>query len=300
MSKIVARMRPKEEPRRRVDAVALRDALVLLSSGCKSAERREQAARQLLAQLRRLARARALAGLLSKPGYRACGDDLIEDAIQHTAIAACCGAARFRGSTPPAAVAWCLGILRNYARAEVRRRALRQSDTSFLEAPQLAGDTTRYEGLLWHAAAQETQVILGSLDSQLRAHLQRTRSQRAAKSLYQAVRSYVVEVTGAHERDSPPAPSAPANRNASPQRKARDRAYQHHHRARRILAEVRAAYESGVATDTRPPRGTVTRVEAHSKLGMTSGFSLARCGAECPIQHWPTSAAKGARRGSEA
>jgi hypothetical protein len=263
MSKAVARMRREEEPRRGVDAVALHDSLVLLSSGCKSAARREQAARQLLTQLRRLARARALARLLSKPGYRACGDDLIEDAIQHTAIAACCGAARFRGSTPPAAVAWCLGILRNYARAEVRRRALRQSDTSFLDAPRLARDTTRYEGVLWHAAAQEAQVILGSLDSQLRAYLQRTRSQRAAKSLYQAVRSYVVEVTGAHERDSPPAPRD----GAGAQRKARDRAYQHHHRARSILAEVRAAYESGMRTDTKPPRAGTPRVEANAKVG---------------------------------
>jgi hypothetical protein len=265
MPKTVVKMRSTEGPRPGVDAVALHDSLVLLASGCKSAARREQAARQLLAQLGRLARARSLARLLSKPGYRACGDDLIEDAIQHTAIAACCGAARFRGSTPPAAVAWCLGILRNYARSEVRRRVLRQPEASFLEAPQLAGDTTRYEGVLWRPAAQEARVILGSLDGQLRAHLQRTRSQRAAKSLYQAVRSYVLDVAGGHERGSSPVVSAPANRNAGPQRKARDRAYQHHHRARCILAEVRAAYESEIATVRRAPRDALSRVEARAK-----------------------------------
>jgi DNA-directed RNA polymerase specialized sigma24 family protein len=224
-----------------LDPIVLHDAVALLA-GSEDARCREFAARQLLHQLRQLAHARAITHLLSKPGYRACGDDLIEDAIQQTAIAVWSGEARFRGSSPPAAVAWCLGILKNYARAEVRRRAPRQRETSLGQAASHS-EGAEYEGVLWHAAAQEAQVILGSLDDQVRTYLRRTRSRRAAESLYQAVHSYVTEVAGGRNSGSP-AVRKVRTVDADEQKKARDRAYQHHHRARCVLAEMLDAYDS--------------------------------------------------------
>jgi len=235
-----------DEPKRGLNAGALYDAIVLLASGCDDLKHRECAARQVLEQLHQLARTRAITRLLSKPGYRACGDDLIQDAIQHTAIVVCSGAGQFRGSNPAVAVAWCLGILRNYARAEVRRRALMQSEPFRPQTPPVTDDSAAYEGVLWHAAAQEAHVILRSLDAQVRAYLRQTRSQHAAESLYHAVHSYVGEVAG--QRSARVVPSVPASADGDEQRRARARAYQHHHRARCLLVEVREAYETGTAS----------------------------------------------------
>jgi len=237
------------EPRPGLDAGALYDAIVLIASDCDDLKNRERAARQVLEQLHQLARTRAITGLLSKPGYRACGDDLIQDAIQHTAIVVCSGAGQFRGANPAVAVAWCLGILRNYARAEVRRRALMQSEPFRSPTPPTTDDNAVYEGVLWHAAAQEAHVILRSLDAQVRAYLRQTRSQRAAESLYDAVHSYVGEVAGQSSARS--VRSTPACADGDEQRRARARAYQHHHRARCLLVEVREAYETGTASIRR-------------------------------------------------
>lgn len=244
MSKAVTRASPWPEPQRGLDAVALYDAIVLLAAGCESVRHRERAARQVLEQVRQLARSSAVTRLLSKPSYRACGDDLVQDAIQHTAIVVCSGAGQFRGSGPGMAAAWCLGILRNYARSEVRRRGPLQREPLSREAlPQAQGAS--YEGVLWHAAAQEAHLILRSLDAQVRSHLQQTRSQRAAESLYRAVCSYFVELAGSRDISALVAPSDTVSDCGDEGRKARARAYQHHHRARCILAEVREAYEGG-------------------------------------------------------
>jgi DNA-directed RNA polymerase specialized sigma24 family protein len=239
---------PKEE-RSRLEPLVLREAIVLLASGCGDVHR-EVAARRLLEQIGHLARARAITRLLSRPGYRACGDDLIEDAVQHTAIAAWTGGARFRGVSPAAAVAWCLEILKNYARSEVRRRAPLQRERRFPHADSATEELSIDDAARWHRPAQEAQVILGALDAQVRSYLRRTRSERAAESLYHAVQSYVVDVAGGHPRVSRAALSTPGEDDSGEQRKARDRAYQHHHRARSILAEVRRAYEGAVKLRT--------------------------------------------------
>lgn len=252
-----------DEGRSGLEPLLLREAIVLLASGCEDAKRREVAARQLLEQLRHLARARVITRLLSRPGYRACGDDLIEDAVQHTAIAAWRGGSRFRGSSPPAAVAWCLEILKNYARSEVRRRAPLRGEPLLHHAQRAAEDPGAHGAIAWHGPAQEAQVTLGALDAQVRNYLQRTRSRRAAESLYHAVRSYLFEVLGGPARATQNAAIAADD---GARRKARDRAYQHHHRARCILAEVRKAYEGGAALDPVAVRAATRGVEADAKL----------------------------------
>jgi hypothetical protein len=250
---IAVQISPCRETKPGFDAARLHDAIVLLAGGCKSPKQRELAAGQVLEQLRYLARARTISRLLSKPGYRACGDDLIEDAIQHTAIAVCSGAGQFRGSSPAMAAAWCLRILKNYARSEVRRRAPRTLSSP--EARRLAEgaayEGAAYEGVLWHAAAQEAHVTLAALDAQVRSHLRQTRSRRAAESLYRAVFSYVIELTGGRDRASSAVPSARHDRDE--RRRARARTYQHHHRARCVLAEMREAFELGLSMSLGPP-----------------------------------------------
>jgi hypothetical protein len=228
--------------RARLDPFALHDAIAVLASDCGTNSSRELAARKLLEQLRQLARGRAMNRLLSNPRYRAYGDDLIQDAIQHAAIAAFAGGARFRGSTPEAAVAWCLRILGNYVRLEARRRGPVQDEPLDLVARQ--GETSSpSEGVHWHAAAPDARIILSSLEARVRAHLKRTRSHRAAKSLYRAVCSYIADVTGnaTHTKKGVSRASAAAGSDA--QRKARDRTYQHHHRARGVLAELKETYD---------------------------------------------------------
>lgn len=243
MSKAVTRANLWPEAKPALDANALYEAIVLLAAGCDSARHRERAARQVLDQVRQLARSSAVTRLLSKPGYRACGDDLIQDAIQHTAIVVCSSAEKFRGSNAAMAVAWCLGILRNYARSEVRRRAQLQRETFGRPAEQLARGAAA-DDMFWHAAAQEAHLTLRSLDAQVRSHLQQTRSQRAAESLYRAVCSYVFELAGSSDVGSLVESSEPAGARGDEGRRARARTYQHHHRARCILAEVRAAYDN--------------------------------------------------------
>ena len=111
----------------------------------------------------------------------------------------------------------------------------------------------RLEGIVWRQAGQEAALLLRSLEGRVWSHLRRTRTLRASQTLYSAVSEYLDYVSGLEHapRVGDGAPSALAAK------RARDREYQHHTRARRILAELLAMDASeGVASSAPGHRGS--------------------------------------------
>jgi hypothetical protein len=238
MAKPASRNAPAQPEPRRLDADVLYSALTLLAADGEEQPERDRAARALLEQLRVFSGRRVVSRFAEASAFRRSGDiaDAIEDAIQHVALVASTGSSRFRGSHPSEAVAWCQRILVNFLTSESRRRArtaLRMPDeqrATLLMASHL-------EGVAWRQAGQETALSLRGLCGEVWRHLQRTRPPSACNTLYRAVRRYLEEVWGpAHERSSPPRKACSAAA-----RRARDRGYQRHRRARRILAELVAS-----------------------------------------------------------
>jgi hypothetical protein len=259
MRKIASEARARVGALRRFDGDALSAALLVLATDIASRPAREGAARILLEQLRALV-GRAWVGSFSwSSAFRRSGDfaEALEDAIQHVAVVASTGKSRFRGRHPGEAVAWCRRILLNFLSSESRRLArtvgLLPSDGGF---SSMALDQ-HLEGIVWRQAGQEAALFLGSLEARVWLHLQRTRTRRASQSLYRAVREYLYDVSGQLDK----VPCFLLTRGEAPStlaaRRARDRGYQQHTRARRVLAEVLAmdAAEARAASAAAVQRG---------------------------------------------
>jgi hypothetical protein len=226
--------------RRIIDAEALFGALRLLSVDDASAGARNRAARVLLAQLRALSSCPSVALFSGSRvfGVRGQFEEAVEDAIQHVALVASTGRSRFRGRHPNEAVGWCRRILSNFLTSEARRGA-RQAELFARErATSMAGAPPDLEAAAWCDAGQESALSLLRLESRVREHLQQTRAPGASASLYRAVLRYLRYLAGQSEparggREPPPEAFHP-----EAARRARDRRYQHHRRARRVLAEL--------------------------------------------------------------
>lgn len=241
MRKIASEARSGAGELQRFDGEALYAALVLLATDIASRRARDEAARILLRQLRALAGRAWGASFSWSSAFRRSGDfaEALEDAIQHVAVVASTGKSRFRGRQPSEAVAWCKRIFLNFLSSESRRRTRAVgllpggggSDTMALDH--------HLEGIVWRQAGQEAALLLRSLEGRVWSHLQRTRTLRASRTLYSAVREYLAYVSGEQDHAarvrSSEADEAPRT---SAARRARDRGYQHHMRARRVLAEL--------------------------------------------------------------
>jgi hypothetical protein len=226
-----------------LNAESLREALTLLATDRESQPARDRAARILLKQLRTLANRAVLARFARWSAFRRRGElaEVLEDAIQHVALVASTGQARFRGQHPSEAVAWCQRIFMNFLASESRRRArtvLLAGDER--ESRALLSDA-HLEGVSWRNAGQETALILLRLEGCVRNHLQQTRTPSAFESLYRAVRRYLRYITGHPEHGATGGALPGDGAGSQAARRARDREYQRHSRARRVLAEVIAA-----------------------------------------------------------
>lgn len=227
---------------RRLDGDALYAALTLLATDIGTRRARDAAARTLLGQLRLLSSRAWLARFSWSAALRRSGDfaAATEDAIQHVAVVASTGKSRFRGGHPREAVAWCRRIFLNFLTSESRRRARTVSVPRGEVGDGAAPLPAQLEGIAWRPASQEAALLLRRLEARVWSHLRSTRSLGASRSLYRAVRDYLRYISGQPEQaasSSELATGAPLSISA---RRARDRRYQYHSRARRILAELLA------------------------------------------------------------
>ena len=248
MRKIASEAGSRVGELRRFDGEALHAALVLLATDIASRPARESAARVLLGQLRALAGRAWVASFAWSTAFRRSGDfaEALEDAIQHVAIVASTGKTRFRGRHPSEAVAWCKRILLNFMSSESRRRV---KMVGLLPVDRGSGRLAldhHLEGILWRHAGQEAALSLRSLDARVWSHLRRTRTLRAAETLYGAVREYLDYVSGQFDYAPHPRSFGAGPPSTLIAKRARDRGYQHHTRARRILAELLALDASEV------------------------------------------------------
>lgn len=241
----------------RFDSDALHGALVVLATDIAGRPARDGAARILLGQLRALAGRDWVASYSWSTAFRRSGDfaEALEDAIQHVAVVASTGGSRFRGRHPNEAVAWCKRVFLNFLSSESRRR---KRTVGLLPGDSSEGTMAleqHLEGIVWRQAGQEAALLLRSLEGRVWSHLRRTRTLRASQTLYSAVREYLDYVSG--QLASAPRVRSPASRAPSTlaARRARDREYQHHNRARRILAELLAMDASEGAVGTAPVYG---------------------------------------------
>lgn len=222
-----------------IDAEALYAALRLLSVDDGSAVARNRAARVLLLQLRALSSCTSVVLFSWSRALGARGDfeEAVEDAIQHAALVASTGSSRFRGRCPNEAVGWCRRILSNFLASEARRRARTVELFERERGASPAGMPPHLEAS-WRHAGQESALSLLRLEGRVRAHLERTRTRSASESLYRAVLRYLEYLAGQSEAARrEPEPSLETS-HPEAARRARDRQYQHHRRARRVLAEL--------------------------------------------------------------
>lgn len=238
----------------RFDGEALHAALVLLATDLASPRAREGAARILLGQLRALAGRAWVASFSWSAAFRRSSDyaETLEDAIQHVAVVASTGKSRFRGRHPSEAVAWCKRIILNFLSSESRRRA---RTVPLLPRDAGSGAMTldhHLEGVVWRQAGQELALSLRSLERRVWSHLRRTRTLRASQTLYSAVREYLDYVSGQREHAPRGRSRGGGARSTPAARRARGREYQHHTRARRILAELLAMDALEGATAAAP------------------------------------------------
>jgi hypothetical protein len=242
MRNIASEARARVGELRPFDGEALSAALLVLATDIAGRPAREGAARILLDQLRALAGRAWVVSFSWSSAFRRSGDfaEALEDAIQHVAVVASTGKSRFRGRHPGEAVAWCRRIFLNFLSSESRRLARTVALLSSDEGFGSMALEQHLEGIVWRQAGQEAALSLRSLEARVWRHLQRTRTKRASQSLYRAVREYLNDVSGQPDK----APRFRLTRGAAPStlaaRRARDRGYQHHTRARRILAEILA------------------------------------------------------------
>lgn len=236
------------------DGDALHAALVVLATDIAERPAREGAARILLEQLRALTGRAWVASYSWSTAFRRSGDfaEALEDAIQHVAVVASTGRSRFRGRHPSEAVAWCKRVFLNFLSSESRRRARTVGLPPGEPGAGMRALDQRLEGVIWRQAGQEAALLLRSLEGRVWSHLRRTRTLRASQTLYSAVREYLDFVSGQLEN----APRVQSARGRAPStlaaRRARDRGYQHHNRARRVLAELLATDASeGAASAAR-------------------------------------------------
>jgi hypothetical protein len=226
--------------RQEIDAEALYGALRLLSVDDASAVARNRAARVLLVQLRALSSCTSLMQFSWSRAFGARGhfEEAVQDAIQHAALVASTGSSRFRGRHPNEAVCWCRRILSNFLASEARRRARTVELFERERGASTAGMPPDLEAASWRHAGQESALSLVTLESRVRQHLKQTRTRGASESLYRAVLRYLEYLAGTSEKArGGPEPSPEASHPVAA-RRARDRRYQHHRRARRVLAEL--------------------------------------------------------------
>jgi hypothetical protein len=223
-----------------IDADALYGALRLLSADGASAVARNGAARVLLVQLRALSSCTSVVLFSWSRAFGARGhfEEAVEDAIQHAALVASTGSSRFRGRHPNEAICWCRRILSNFLASEARRRARTVELFEGERGASTAGAPPDLEGALWRDAGQESALSLLRLESRVREHLEQTRTRGASESLHRAVLRYLDYLAGQPEKGPDGAEPSPETSHPEAARRARDRRYQHHRRARRILAEL--------------------------------------------------------------
>jgi hypothetical protein len=188
---------------------------------------RETAARTLLVHLKQWAAADALRRntYLRRTASDGGLATLLEDAVQHVAVAACTGAARFRGSTPGEAVTWCRKVLDNHLRSELRRQSRRDSVTRALGPSEAAAPSTR-----------DRTLTLQEFDNSVLEYLRRTRRPKDAATLYRSVCCYFEHLAGVPLHAQVERWADAADSNAV--ERARNRIYRYHHRGRRVLAEL--------------------------------------------------------------
>lgn len=209
----------------------LHDALVTLSSEEASVSDRDSAARQLLRELAFLAPlclSRCLRGV-ARAHEAARRNSILDDAIQHVATVATTGRARFRGTHPSEAVAWCSSVLTNQVRSELRWQSRHRRIDPFDFAPPA------------QASAADAQIAVRHLQRDLLNHLEQTRTPRVARSLFRAACCYLDHLAGAsllHQIERWANQSDQAERGRSQMRRARNRIYQYHRRGRLVLNEL--------------------------------------------------------------
>lgn len=214
------------EPRR------LHEALVTLSSDDASVSARDSAARQLLQQLSSLAPFCLSRYLPTAARRYGAGPpvSVLDDAIQHVAIVATTGRARFRGTHPSEAVAWCWSVLSNQVRSELRWQSRHQNIEPFAFPPELI-----------QAAPTEAAMAVRRLRQDLLKYLRQTRTPRAAHSLFRAACCFLDHLMGAPlDRQIARWAGGRARQDLEPSqvRRARNRIYQYHRRGRLVLNEL--------------------------------------------------------------
>ncbi|HEY5957670.1 MAG TPA: hypothetical protein VIV60_13995 [Polyangiaceae bacterium] len=226
---------------RRVSAAKLYEALCSLAQTDVERSTRECAARALLTQLRLIVRTNYRLGTIRREScWLGPTSPILEDAIQHTALVASTGGARFHGTSEWEALAWCARVLSNYLRTELRIRQRIQVTSAIMECNiETASATATIEKSV--SASQEKSCTLHGLRENIREHLNLTRRPRAASSLFTAVCCYLDHIAGVpldaqlkrwvNERNN--APSTPSSFG-----RARNRVYQYHHRGREVLMEL--------------------------------------------------------------
>jgi hypothetical protein len=257
----------------KLDGDALLEALLVLAGGRASPAAREAAGRALLQQMRILAPARAFSTRRATvqgwptPDAR----EVLDDCIQHVALVASTGSARFRGTTASEAVAWCSQVLANHIITEVRwrvgqrRRKSAWRDTILWPSGALTGSVQPTQG------SGESVAALRQLRRAALAHLQQTRPPRAVQSLYRAVCCYLEHLAGlplciqVERWVGAVEPAIP-----SECRRAQNRLYQYRRRGKQVLNELKGAQalatsRVGIAAatfaqDVRPER------ERHARL----------------------------------
>jgi hypothetical protein len=209
----------------------LHDALVTLSSESATVSDRDSAARQLLRELTFLAPlclSRCLPSVAR--AYQAVrARSMLDDAIQHVATVATTGRARFRGTHPAEAVAWCSSVLANQVRSELRWQSRHRHIEPLDSVPPM------------RAAAADARIAVSQLRQDLLHHLERTRTPRAAQSLFRAACCYLDHLTGTSLDRQIERWAGESEQGASEKvemRRARNRIYQYHRRGRRVLNEL--------------------------------------------------------------
>jgi len=207
------------------DSAVLCNALVALARGDLSKLERDRHAAVLVCQLR------IVAGMLVRGKFRnlcriSDPDELLRDAVQHTAVAACTGHSRFRGCSPPQAVSWCTKVLSNFILAELRdNRLLCDGDAQLSELPAV-GD------------ANDPSFVVTVRDA-VRACMRVIRGHSVTECQCQAVCCYLEQVAGVPIDGQLECWAASANTpSAAVERRARNRLYQYRHRGRALLREV--------------------------------------------------------------
>jgi hypothetical protein len=224
------------------DAQALLDALSVLGSDGAAQKHRELAALQLLRQLRILAplwahkKFRPSGGIGSRAGIHDIGD-----AIQHVALVASTGKARFRGAHPGQAMVWCERIFVNHLVSELRWRSRQAGRRRVLAETERHDSAVAPTGVsaAEGVAAGLTALVLDRLRVDALKHLERTRRPDSAESLYRAVCCYLEHVGGV-ALDRQLERWAPRREPGAPDqlRRARNCLYRYHLRGKRVLAEV--------------------------------------------------------------